>query len=164
MRMGGSRVCRQIITGMTSEIHEVTNRLLAVIIKLWQLMKFRIHLCIICISLVMDYLDLDLFPHVTRNPQAVLKLLNTQITHTNSYDEVQLFHITPSFFSASVAEKIERSGKLYGLVFIKQCCDVLWTSPMFHRCLRTEPTPPPYTPTPNYRPPGRYSFIHLIIL
>lgn len=46
MRMGGSRVCRQIITGMTSEIHEVTNRLLAIIIKLRQLMKFQIHLCI----------------------------------------------------------------------------------------------------------------------
>lgn len=62
----------------------------------------------------MDYLDLDLFPHVTRNPLAVLKYTNYK---KKNYDEVQLFHITPPFFSASVAEKIERSGKLYGLVY-----------------------------------------------
>lgn len=53
----------------------------------------------------MDYFDLDLFPHVTRNPLAVLKYTNYK--KKKNYDEVQLFHITPPFFSASVAEKIE---------------------------------------------------------
>lgn len=72
----------------------------------------------------MDYLDLDLFPHVTRNPLAVLKYTNYK-KKKKKYDEVVIPYNSPIFFSASVAEKIERSGKLYELVYIKQCCDVL---------------------------------------
>lgn len=87
----------------------------------------------------MDYLDLDLFPHVTRNPLAVLKYTN----YKKNYDEVVIPYNSPSFFRTSRRKDITLT---YMDLYIKQCSDVLRVSPMFHRCLRTEPTPPPFHP------------------
>lgn len=105
---------------------------------------------------IVFHYDLDLLPPVTPNPL----FLNTQITKKN-YDEVVIPYNSPSFFRTSRRKDITLT---YMDLYIKQCSDVLRVSPMFHRCLRTEPTPPPLPPLIPIIDPGRYSFIHLIIL